>query len=337
MTALREYERLEASGLWRRSLEDQRREVIVSVGEATLTISDMADRALTHWSLAAVVRYNPGVLPAIYHPDGDPDETLELADGEDAMIEAIERIRTAISRSRPRPGRLRLASVSASLAAVLVLLVFWLPGALQRHATQVVPDIKRQEIGQTLLRRIERVTGKACETPEGLTILNRLARRTGTGRLVVLRTGVQTTLHLPGDIILLNRDLIENYEDPAVAAGFILAEQSRATENDPLADLLRYGGPVASFRLLTTGEVSHDTLDSYAEHVLTAGRPSQDPTILLKAFDEAQVPTSPYALTLDPSGETVQELIDADPMAGKDGDPVLPDRDWVILQGICGG
>lgn len=337
MTALREYERLEASGLWRRTPEDQRREVIASIGEATLTITDMNDRALTHWSLAAVVRQNPGVLPAVYHPDGDPGETLELGEGEDAMTEAIERVRTAISRARPRPGRLRLISVSTSLGAVLLLLLFWLPGAMLRHTVQVVPDIKRQEIGAALLGRIERVAGKACQSSDSGPVLKQLARRTGAGRLVVLRTGLQGTLHLPGDIILLNRALIEDYEDPAITAGFILAELTRAQLVDPLAELLEYGGPIATFRLLTTGQVTQTTLDDYAERVLAAPRPALSDQALLAAFARAKIPSTPYAYARDITGEEVLGLIEADPMAGDDPDPVLPDRDWVLLQNICGG
>ncbi|MGD9862349.1 MAG: hypothetical protein AB7S99_03960 [Pseudodonghicola sp.] len=337
MTALREYQRLEASGLWRRSPEDQRREVIVSVGEATLTVTDLNDRALTHWSLAAVMRQNPGALPAVYHPDGDPGETLELADGEDAMIEAIERVRAAISRARPRPGRLRLASVGTSLGVVLILLLFWLPGAMLRHTVQVVPAIKRQEIGDALLHRIERVAGKACQTPESTPVLKRLAQRTGGGRLVVLRTGLQGTLHLPGDIILMNKALIEDYEDPAVAAGYILAERARAAQVDPLAELLEYGGPIATFRLLTTGQVTQTTLDDYAERVLVAPRPELGDDVLLAAFAHASIPSTPYAYARDITGEDVLGLIEADPMTGKETDPVLPDRDWVLLQNICGG
>ncbi|MEM1073925.1 MAG: hypothetical protein AAGI36_05695, partial [Pseudomonadota bacterium] len=76
MTALKKYARLEASGLWRAAPDEQRREVVVSIGEATLVISDMRDSAITHWSLAAVERSNPGKRPALFHPDGDPGETL---------------------------------------------------------------------------------------------------------------------------------------------------------------------------------------------------------------------------------------------------------------------
>lgn len=337
MTALREYQRLEATGLWRARPDDQRREVIVSIGEATLTISDLNDRALAHWSLAAVARQDPGTLPAIYSPDGDPGETLELDAGEAAMIDAIERLRQAVERARPHPGRLRLVSVLLTTAAVILLLVFWLPGAMRRHTVGVVPDIKRQEIGAAILGRIERVAGRACNTPETAPVLDRLAARTGARRLVVLRTGVTGTLHLPGGIILLNKALIEDYEDPAVVAGYVLAERARAQKVDPLAELLVHGGPLVTFRLLTTGELTRTALDHYAEEVLTAPRPALSDDQTLAQFARAAVPSTPYAYALDITGETVLGLIEADPMAGREPEPVLPDRDWVLLQNICGG
>ena len=222
MTALKEYQRLEASGLWRPTAEDQRREVVVSVGEATLTISDLNDRPLTHWSLAALERINPGQRPAIYCPDGDPGETLELAAGEDQMTDAIERLRRAVERARPRPGRLRLVGVLAVSGAVLALLVLWLPGAMTRHAVEVVPTVKRQEIGQALLGRIERVAGGACGSPETRRILARLARRTGVRQIVVLPSGVPDALGLPGSVVVLNKALLADQDDPGVAAGFVL-------------------------------------------------------------------------------------------------------------------
>ena len=75
VTALTEFQRLEAQGSWRETPESRLREVIVSVGAATLTMMDpKSDRPLSHWSLPAVTRINPGQLPAIYTPNGQaPD------------------------------------------------------------------------------------------------------------------------------------------------------------------------------------------------------------------------------------------------------------------------
>ncbi|WP_170366565.1 hypothetical protein [Ruegeria arenilitoris] len=335
MTALKQYQRIEATGLWRPSPDEQRREVVVSIGEATLTITDFNDRALTHWSLAALERQNPGKFPAIFNPDGDPDETLELEQSETTMIEAIDRLQRAIERARPHPGRLRWASVGGVVAAVAAVLLFWLPGALQSHVEKVVPEIKRQDIGNTILQRIERVSGRACASADAQPALQKLAQRTGVRRIVVLPAGVQENLSLPGGIVLLNRALVEDSEDPAVAAGYVIAERTRARLHDPLDDLLDKTGPTAAFRLLTTGELTPQIVDTYTEQVLAEPRPAVPEDDLLEAFASANLPSTPYAYAVDITGETVLGLIEADPMAGQPLDQVMPDRDWVRLQNIC--
>lgn len=337
MTAFREYERLEATGLWRATPEAQRREVLVSVGEATLTISDFQGRALTHWSLAAILRKNPGRMPATYHPEGDPGETLDLNESEAQMIEAIERLRAAVDRARPRPGRLRFVGTAAVALILTALAVFWLPGAMERHALKLVPVIKRQAIGDALLTRVERVSGRACRTSDNGPVLARLARRMEVRKLVVLPGGVRTSLHLPGGIILLNRALFEDFEDPSVVAGYIVAEKTRAALRDPLGDVLEQGGIAASFRLLTTGDLNQAILDGYAERVLVAPRTAPPLDRLLDGFEAALVPSTPYAYARDITGESTIGLIEADPLSGQSPAPVLKDRDWVLLQSVCGG
>ncbi|MBO9444477.1 hypothetical protein [Ruegeria sp. R14_0] len=336
MTALKQYQRIEATGLWRPSPDVQRREVVVSIGEATLTISDFNDRALTHWSLAALERQNPGTFPAVFNPDGDPDETLELDESETTMIAAIDRLQKAIDRSRPHPGRLRWLSVAGVVAAVAALLLLWAPAALQSHVVAVVPEIKRYDIGDTILHRIERVSGVACKSEDAQTALDQLATRTGVREVVILPAGVQTSLSLPGGIILLNRALVEDHEDPSIAAGYIIAERARSVAQEPLDELLDRTGPATAFRLLTTGELTPEIVDSYAEQVLSESRPSVPDEQLLEVFAQAALPSTPYAYAVDVTGETTLGLIEADPMAGRPLPQVLPDRDWVRLQNICG-
>jgi hypothetical protein len=50
----------------------------------------------------------------------------------------------------------------------------------------------------------------------------------------------------------------------------------------------------------------------------------------------ANLRTTPYAYAVDITGETTLQLIEADPMSGKETRPVLSDADWLRLQGICG-
>jgi len=90
MTALSDFERLECLGLWRASADAQRQDVIVSVGDATLTLSDSNGTAIAHWSLPAIERVNPGKRPALFRPGEDATELLELTD--DTLIQAIKKV-----------------------------------------------------------------------------------------------------------------------------------------------------------------------------------------------------------------------------------------------------
>ncbi|WP_299550522.1 hypothetical protein [uncultured Tateyamaria sp.] len=337
MTALRKYDRLEATGLWRGSADAQRREVIVSIGDATLIISDLNDRAITHWSLAAVEKATaPEKGGAAFHPDGDPEEVLELGSDETAMIDAIDTLRRAVARARPRQGRLRWVGAAVSASAVAALAIFWLPGALVDHAMRVVPPVKEAEIGAALLARIERVSGQPCNSIEARPGLVALAGRTGVARVVVLPAGVREALALPGGTVLVNRTLVEDYEEPDVAAGYILVEQVRSAEKPPLRALLEHAGPRATGTLLTTGSLPPSALEAFAEDQLASPIAEIRAEALLSTFAAAEVRSTPYARARDISGEATLQLIEADPMSGQAPVPIMLDRDWLQLQAICG-
>jgi|TARA_B110000908_G_scaffold123492_1_gene144855 hypothetical protein len=336
MTALAKYDRLEATGLWRPTPQDQRREVVVSIGDATLVISDMNDQAITHWSLAAVERYGTSNTPAVFHPDGDPAETLELLDSETEMINAIDTLRKAVLKARPNPGRLRWLGATVSFSAVAAAMVLWLPNAVQKHTLSVVPDVTRAKIGEALLTRIERVAGTPCQSRPAAPALKTLALRTNAKELIVLRAGITDSLYLPGGKVLVNRVLVEDFEEPDVVAGYILAEQVRSQTNDSLEAMLDHVGLRATFTLLTTGNVPSAALDDYAEAVLSKQRPDVDETALLAAFAAANIRSTPYAKAVDVTGETTFGLIEADPVSGTLTKPLLRDGDWLRLQAICG-
>jgi len=337
MTALKRFQRLESPGIWRDGPEAQRRDVILSFGDASLVVSDQSEQVLTHWSLAAIERLNPGQKPALYGPAPDSAETLEI--DEPMMVEAIEAVRSAIARARPHPGRLRLAILGVIATAIALLGIFWLPGALVRHAVSVVPGSVRAEIGRDLLARIDRLAGSPCARPGGQTALNRLTEKLLPGEgvhVVVLPGGMPRAIHLPGGIVVLNRALVEDYDDPAAVAGFILAERVRAQRTDPLAELLSASGVAATLRLLTSGALPDGAIEAHAERLMTAPPTPLPEPELLALFERAHVSSAAYSYARDVSGESVLRLIEADPMRGKAPMQLLSDRDWVQLQAICG-
>lgn len=338
MTAVTKYRKLEARGLWREVPDGQRREVVVNLGDQTLILTDpRSDTALSHWSLPAVARANPGVMPAVFVPGEDATETLEIDDTD--MIAALETVHAAIIRAQPRPGRLRGVMLGAALAAIAAVFLFWLPDALVRHTASVLPPATRAEIGRLELADLTRIAGAPCTSAPGLAALDRLALRLfgspETPHLVVLREGVTGAVALPGNYLVLPEALLVVPDGPEVVAGHALAARLRSQASDPVLELLHYAGPIATLRLLTTGALPQEALTGHAETLLQAGpRPVPD-EVLLAAFAAAQVPSTPYAYALDQTGETTLGLIEADPMSGKAAIPLLPDADWVSLQDIC--
>lgn len=341
MTALAEYQRLECPALWRETAQGQRRDVVLSLGDASLVITDARSaRALSHWSLPAIRRVNPGQNPALYRPGPDAEEELEIE--EEAMVAALEKVRRIIESRRPHPGRLRLTGLAAALAGVLGIAIVWLPGALVRHTAEALPAATRSAIGQRLLLDLARLTGQPCTTRLGNRALLNLSTRLfgpGGARLLVLPHAVPGAQHLPGRLIVLDARLIDDQPSPDVLAGYALAEGLRAETRDPMLDVLEYAGVIATFRLLTSGNLPDGALAGYGEFLLKSPAVSLDHDQLLQRFSQAGLASSPYARHVDASGESVLPLIEADPFANRPPlrGPVMEDSEWVALEGICQG
>lgn len=335
-TALTQFAKLEATGLWREAPELQRREVIVAFGESSLTISDpRSELALSHWSLPAVERLNPGETPALYAPGQDALETLELDDA--LMVEALEKVRSALEAERPNPGRLRGSLLFGASAVIALVMGALLPGALVNHTASMLPPASRLAIGRMALSDLTQVTG-LCSDPSGQAALDRLSSRLfgpTAPKIVILREGQARAVHLPGGFIGLHRSLIETASGPEVAAGFALVEDTRAKASDPMLALLTHAGFFATFHLLTSGELEAEAVQGYGRSLGLQMPVAIEPEILLARFGQAQLPSTPYARIVDPSGETVLPLIEADPMARREVLPLMPDADWLSLQAIC--
>lgn len=338
MTALRKYQRLECGGLWRETPQDQRREVLVRFGEATLVLSDpKSGTAISHWSLPAIERVNKGEEPPVFAPGPEASESLELTDPD--MIAALGAVRHAVQAATAKPGRLRGVLLAGAATAVVLVGILWLPGALVRHTASVVPLAQRADIGQRALDDLTRVTGAACKNQLGLQALAALSERVfgpvDTPILYVLPEGVEQPLHLPGDVIILPRRLIEQANGPEAAAGAALVERLRSRTRDPIVPLLEYTGLRATVQLLTTAELPDSALAGYGEALLRSAPAAMPQTSVLSAFEAAQVPATPYALAVTP--DTNGDLATNDPYRGLAPSPLISDESWIALQGICNG
>lgn len=335
VTALEQYERLESIGLWKETAEAQRREVIVSFGAASLVLSDTNGTPLAHWSLAAVRTRNAGHMPALYSPDKGSGEVLEIEDA--TMVDAIARVRAAIRRGGPHPGRLRWATAGGMILVIALLAVFWLPGVSADYATRILPAAKAEEIGEDTFAQAARLTGQGCAAPGSTDALHRFERwlMPQGGRIHIVDLGARYSAHLPNNQVLLNRVLVEEHAGPEVAAGFVLLERARMRAADPMRGLFRHIGMGDTLRFLANGQLSSNGIAAYARDRLTAPMTLPADAELAGEFERAKLTTAPFAMTLDPSGATVAGLLALDP--GRGGYvPGIDDADWISLQAICG-
>ena len=340
MTALTQFQRLEATGVWRPAPGARLRDVVVAFGDATLVLRDpRSEEPLSHWSLPAVTRLNPGQRPAIFAPgDADQDEVVEIDDS--LMVEAIERVHSAIAASRPRRGRLRGVVIWSAAAVALLAAAIWLPGAIIAHAARIAPPAQRTAVGMTMLADMSRATGAACDRAAGAAVLDRLSARLlgPQGRIAVLPATMRGARALPGRIVVIGDDMIAGEPGPAVAAGQILAADVAAEADDPLLQVIRSAGLGAAIGMLTSGALPDGTVAGQGTALLLRPAARADDEALLARMEAAGVPSEPYARSLDPSGESVLTLIEADPYrTTPPAEPLMTDGEWVQLQQICAG
>lgn len=335
MTVLAKYRRLETEGVWRPTPDAQRRDVIVSIGEATLTLSTAAGVALTHWSLPAIVRVNSAQdgEVALFAPDASETEVLELQDAE--MISALSEVLAAVGAG-PKPRKSwRRTVLAGCVLAFMALVLVWAPSAIGRYTASIVPPAMHANIGADLASHVWRATGMPCDNPAGVTALNKLSRQLFSEKttLAVVPSALAETAALPGGKLLIGRSLVEDYETPEVLAGYLLAADVRRAREAPLSAFLAKAGLSASLRLLTTGEVGDRALRQHSERIVAMSPIAVSDADLISRMEEAKLPSRPYGYARDISGETTAALISTSVAAPTT--PLLSDGEWIALQGIC--
>ena len=333
MTALKEYDRLECTGLWRSGPAEQRREVAVSFGEATIVLTDMQNCALAHWSLAAINIQKHGDT-ATLHPGSGPDESLEISDR--VMLEALAKVHKAIERNRPHPGRLRLVLALATVIIFGMVSVIWGPKAIISYASTVAPQAKRVQLGDALAQRIGQLVGPYCSSPKGTQTAQKLADRLNTDRtlrLLVLRGQRALPIILPGGTVILFENMLTASDDPAVTAGYILSALAAFDHRDPLPAYLDKAGPFTSLNLIASNNLSNTQVDQLAKIALSQPLTPPPQTALLNLFSTAKISSSPFARVK--AGTEVYGLMAQDPFLAGSPYPVLADGAWLGLQEIC--
>jgi hypothetical protein len=246
MTALDQYIRLEAIGLWQETPETPEREVIVSFGNASLVLSDTSDRPLAHWSLV-------GTRPLRVDPDGatvysttlDGYETLAIRDAE--MVRAIAAV-SAAGRFAPKPEPRRHGRWIAAGVVVLALagLAWFGPPSIRWQAARMLPPEWVERFGDEMLLQVMGAQGAPCSAQAGQLALRKLAEALALPerpRVRVLELPGAPVAVLPAGYMLLDARLIALAESPEEIAGWIALGQARGELHPATEAMMADAGP----------------------------------------------------------------------------------------------
>lgn len=297
VTALRQYERLESTALWRRPGEKQRREIVVSFGESTLVFSDFAGAPLAHWALPALERLNSHQMPALYSPDGMYEETIEIEDP--IMVDAIAKVQRHLRRQTPKPGLVRRSLWLGLFALLTIGLLFWAPTALRAHLMRSLPFEVQKEIGLRLRDEITRYSGPLCDNPLGQSAAQALEEfflPEAELSLGFAALPQERVIVFPGGVILIDKRYLEkDVADALIARIPHSAEDLRA----PLSSLLEEMSLWELLGFAMSFDLPANYIGLQARRIITGPTP------------DGNAPRSAAS------------------------EKVIPDEIWVALQGIC--
>ena len=338
----------------------RRRSVRVVLGAAFLDVLAEDGALLARWPYAAI-RAEESVPLRLKAP------SLSGL----ARLEAGADLAAQIARRCPRLhegqgcGAARIVGLSLLAAASLVLsAIVLVPLAADRLAPLVPPWLERR-LGEGVDNQVRLLLGReTCMAPEGRAALESLAGKLRARanlpmpvEVAVLPSGQANAFALPGGRVYLLGGLLGRAESPDELAGVLAHELGHVAGRDGLRRLIRAGGTSALLGLLfgdvagggtvvLLGELlvssahsreAESAADGFAADLMLAlGRPTRPMGAFLLRLTGEQRGGSLAPLRSHPVSEDRLAAL-----AARDrpptGAPLLDEREWIALKGICGG
>ncbi|MBB4429674.1 hypothetical protein GGD66_008278 [Bradyrhizobium sp. CIR48] len=339
--------------------------------QVTLTFADALEileegGMPVRWSYADIRRADspPGILrlACIAAP---PLARLEIRD---AVLAADVTVRcTHLDEHRTsRRGVAKIVgwSVAATVSIVCVVL-FGVPLAADRLAPLVPKPIERR-IGDASEVQVKTIFGRSvCEDPAGKAAFTKLVNRLRDAAGLdddsmtagVLPTAVPNAFALPGGKVYVLRGLLDKAQNPDELAGILAHELGHLKHYDNMRGLIYNGG--TSFLIgLLFGDVTGSSAVIFASRTVVEASYSREAetaadTFAIEIMHKLGRSPKPafelmYRITGKEGGSTLTSILASHPltedrlarMTREDrpvsGPPLLTDKEWQSLKGICG-
>jgi Zn-dependent protease with chaperone function len=350
-------------------LSSRRRQVMLTLGDV-LEIAEPGDvqagAAVTRWAYDDIRRADsPAGILRLTSASAPPLARLEIRDAAfgAALIARCSRIDEHQTTGR---GIAKIVgwSVAAAVSIVCVAL-FGVPLAADRLAPLVPKPIERR-IGDASEVQVKTIFGRqSCNDPAGQAafakLVNRLRDAAGLDddamTAGVLPSSVPNAFALPGGKVYVLKALIDRAESPDELAGILAHELGHLKHHDNMRGLIYNGG--TSFLIgLLFGDVTGSSAVIFASRSVVEASYSREAetaadTFAIEIMHKLGRSPKPAAelmfrITGKEGGSGLATILASHPltedrlarMTSEDrpasGPPLLTDKEWQALKGICG-
>ena len=338
--------------------------------QVTLTLSDaleIAEDGATpvRWVYADLRRADgpPGIL-RLAATSAAPLARLEIRDA--ALAAEVAARCTRLDEYRTtRSGVAKIVgwSVAAAVSIVCVVL-FGVPLAADRLAPLVPKPVERR-IGDAAEVQMKTIFGRnVCEDPAGKAAFNKLVNRLrdaagldDTMTAGVLPTAVPNAFALPGGKVFVLKGLLDKAQSPDELAGILAHELGHLKHYDNLRGLIYNGG--TSFLIgLLFGDITGSSAVIFASRSLVEASYSREAETgadtfaieIMHALGRSPKPAAEllFRITGKEGGSGLTNILASHPLTENrlarmtkedrpaSGPPLLTDKEWQALKGICG-
>lgn len=344
-------------------VSSRRRQVTLALGDALEIVEEGG--APVRWAYADIRRADsPAGILRLACTTAPPLARLEIRDAALAA-DVTARCMRLDEHQTSRRGIAKIVGWSAAAAVSIVCVVlFGVPLAADRLAPLVPKPIERR-IGDASEVQVKTIFGRSvCEDPTGKAAFTKLVNRLRDAAGLdddamtagVLPTPVPNAFALPGGKVYVLRGLLDKAENPDELAGILAHELGHLKHHDNMRGLIYNGG--TSFLIgLLFGDITGSSAVIFASRSVVEASYSREAetgadTFAIEIMHKLGRSPKPAAELMfritgkeGGSGFTIlaSHPLTEDRLArmtkedrSASGPPLLTDREWQALKGICG-
>ena len=209
MTAIKKYRRIEAKGLWIEKKGTNPKDVIVSIGKSSITISDINEVPHNHWNFNSITILEQDKEKTIFSPGQDRQEKLIIQDQE--MINALNII-CEYGKASKKPIIKTSFILTAIFTFLIITFVLSIPFILRlvtldiikpNHETIFVKNIlEKKGFMKNICTKQKKTTDLEDMLVEKFDLKNRM-------EILITKATLPSPLLLPGRIVVIPFDWLQ--------------------------------------------------------------------------------------------------------------------------------